>query len=584
MFWTELAPIREPGLVLETVGRSIGATGPLAEHVGEREMLLLVDNVEQVIDAGPGLADVVEACPNLKVLVTSRELLRVRGEVEYPVVPLAHPEAVQLFCARAQVEPTEDVAELCAHLDNLPLAIELAAARAKVLTPPQILERLAGRLDLFRGGRDADPRQATLRGTIEWSHDLLSEQERRLFARLGVFVGDYAFEAAESICDAGLDSLQSLVEKSLVRRTDQRFWMLETIREFAVERLEASGEADEIRGRYVEYFFELAGQANLWSDAEGPQRHELIEPEQDNVRAALDHALAGGDLDRAAQLAIRLENFLIMHNPFEAIRRVETLLDTGAALSEDTRARLLRELGGALHMTGDPERAMRATQESLALFRRHHDDAGVSESLNRLAASAIMIGDPDRARALVIEALEIGRRTDRPRLEAVNIGMLGQIECMQGNADLGLEMLERSATIAAAIGFVWWQGVMLGIAAEFALRLGRVEQAERWQRTSLDVLREAGDRQNMVYSLALFAWIAAVQGDRNRAGALWGAIESEEARGPVGAWAAERDQYEAEVARAAGPEFDEGRRRGRGLTLREAVEFALEDDPSGGTI
>jgi len=299
---------------------------------------------------------------------------------------------------------------------------------------------------------------------------------------------------------------------------------------------------------------------------------------------AMDEAMARGDIDGAVRMAISLENFLIMRNPFEALRRVESLLAADTGSDADRRARLLRELGGALHMTGDVDAAVRASAESLELFRRLHDDAGVSEGLNRLAATALMTGDADRARTLLVEALEIGRRTDRPRLEAVNVGLLGQVECMQGNTDLGLEMLERSATIAGKIGFVWWQGVMLGIAAEFALRLGRVEQAERWQRASLGVLRESGDRQNMVYGLALFAWIAAEQGDPNRAGVLWGAIESEEARGPVGAWAAEREQYEAEVKRAAGPEFDRGWRTGRGLTLAQAVEVALSNPGRGGTM
>ena len=221
VFWVGLASLRDPALVAETIAQVLGAKDGLAEHVGERELLLLLDNLEQVIEAAPGLAELLERCPNLVLLCTSRELLRVRGEVDYAVPPLGSPEAVTLFCERAQLEPSDEIAELCARLDNLPLAVELAAARTKALTPAQILERLTGRLDLLQGGRDADPRQQTLRATIEWSHELLSAEERRLFARLSVFAGGCTLNAAEEVCDADLETLQSLAREEpapLLRR------------------------------------------------------------------------------------------------------------------------------------------------------------------------------------------------------------------------------------------------------------------------------------------------------------------------------------------------------------------------------
>ncbi len=243
VFWVSLAAVRDPTLVLETVGQTLGAKDGLADHIGERELLLLLDNLEQVIEVAPELASLVEVCPNLHLLVTSRELLRVRGEVEYPVPPLAEPEAVTLFCERSGLEPDETTAELCRRLDNLPLAVELAAARTGVLTPPQILDRLAQRLDLLKGGRDAEARQHTLRATIEWSHDLLADDEKQLFARLSVFAGGSTLDAAEEVVEADVEALQSLVDKSLVRRTGERFWMLETIGDFARERLTASDDS-----------------------------------------------------------------------------------------------------------------------------------------------------------------------------------------------------------------------------------------------------------------------------------------------------------------------------------------------------
>src|SRR5438034_2473502 len=254
VFWVDLATLRDSRIVSETVAHTLGAKHGLAEHIEERDILILLDNFEQVVEAAPELSDLLEACPNLRLLVTSRQVLRVRGEVEYPVPPLAEPEAVELFCTRSRVQPDQIVAQLCRCLDNLPLAVELAAARTRVLSPAQILERMSTRLDLLKGGRDAEARQQTLRATIEWSYDFLSTEEKALFARLAVFAGGCTLEAAEAVANADLDVLESLVEKSLLRHTEERFWMLETIREYAMERLRASDEEAEIGSRHMRWF------------------------------------------------------------------------------------------------------------------------------------------------------------------------------------------------------------------------------------------------------------------------------------------------------------------------------------------
>jgi predicted ATPase/class 3 adenylate cyclase len=295
-FWVELAPIRDPAIVAHEIAKTVGAKDGLADHIGDREMLLVLDNLEQVIDAASGIADLVEACPNLVVLATSRERMRVRGEVEFEVRPLAESDAVAMFLARAGLTGADDAIDrLCRALDEMPLAIELAAARAKVLAPSQILERLSQRLDLFTGGRDADPRQRTLRSTIEWSHDLLNPAEQRLFGRLAVFTGGSTLGAAEGVVDADIDTLGSLVEKSLVSRTDDRYWMYETIREFAFERLEAQDESDEIRRRHAQHFLALAEEAEPHFRREDDEWLDRLEAEHDNVRAALDHFEATGE-------------------------------------------------------------------------------------------------------------------------------------------------------------------------------------------------------------------------------------------------------------------------------------------------
>ena len=195
VFWVGLAAIRDPAVVIETISRTLGAKGGLADHVGDRDMVLLLDNLEQVVDVAPDLARLVAGCPNLTLIVTSRELLRVQGEVEYQVPPMAADEAVALFGERSHLVPSAEIAALCARLDDLPLAVELAAARTSALTPADILERIGERLDLLQGGRDSDPRQQTLRATIEWSYELLSAREQVLFQRLGVFAAGFRLEA-----------------------------------------------------------------------------------------------------------------------------------------------------------------------------------------------------------------------------------------------------------------------------------------------------------------------------------------------------------------------------------------------------
>jgi predicted ATPase len=285
VFWVELATVKDPALVSETIAQTLGAKQGLAEHIGERQVMLLLDNLEQVIAAGAALAALVEGCPNLRLLVTSRELLRVRGEREYPVPPLADSEAIALFCDRAGIEPDTTVRELCRALDNLPLAVELAAARARVLAPRQILERLAGRLDLLKGRRDADPRQQTLRATIEWSHDLLSPSEQALFARMSVFAGGCTLDAAEAVADADLDELQSLVDKSLVRHVDERFWMLELIRAYAAESLDKAGATEDLRRRHAHHYLEGDGRrsATILAATEAVREATGMPPDEDEA-------------------------------------------------------------------------------------------------------------------------------------------------------------------------------------------------------------------------------------------------------------------------------------------------------------
>src|SRR5215210_3959998 len=254
VFWVPLAAVTDPELVEATIAQAMGAHTGLAQHVGSNAMLLLLDNLEQVLAAAPGLSELLEQCANLRLLVTSRALLRVAGERDYPVDPLPEDDAVALFRERAaSAEPIEAVQEICRRLDGLPLAVELAAVRTRLLSPSELLERLEHALPILTGGRrDAPERQRTLRATIEWSYDLLADEEQQLFRRLAVFSGSFTIEAAEAVCDAELETLEALLEQSLVRRwASGRLGMLETISEYAREQLEASDEAERIARRHA---------------------------------------------------------------------------------------------------------------------------------------------------------------------------------------------------------------------------------------------------------------------------------------------------------------------------------------------
>ena len=577
VFWVGLATVRDPALVPDAVAQALGARSGLAEFVGERELLLLLDNFEQVVEAAPDLSALLEACPNLCLLVTSRELLRIRGEVEYPVPPLAEPDAVELFCARSRLEPDETVRELCRRLDNLPLAVELAAARASVLTPAQILERLSQRLDLLKSGRDVEPRQQTLRATIEWSYDLLSEEEKRLFADLAVFAGGCTVEAAEVVCEASLDTLQSLVEKSLVRRTRERFWMLETIREYAGERLAESGELESLRPGLLDHLLEVAESAKLGGEVAGAGTLAVVRDEVDNVRAVLAWALDAAP-EAGLRLALALEGFWPIHSPIEGMRWYESLLARAVDAPLALRAAGWRAYGGSANPAGRDELAERAYEESLAGFRSLGDEQQATELVVRLGYAAFYRGDLGRARALAEEALASPSLAERPHRKAIAVGLLGEVEVADGNAEAGVELMERSAARAADCGFVWWRAGMLGKLSDHARELGRVEEARRQASEALLLSRDLGDRLRMTRGLARLARLAAEQGEAVVAGRLWGSVEAEEAREPIGAWENERHRFAAVVLAREGPEFERGRADGRAMPLDEAVGYALSID------
>jgi predicted ATPase/class 3 adenylate cyclase len=590
VFWVPLQALRDPELVVPTIAQTLGASDGLADYVGDKRLLLLLDNVEQVIEAAPALAELLEATGNAKLVVTSREPLRITGEQRYGVEPLPELDAVTLFVERARAadasfEPSAAVVEICRRLDRLPLALELAAARVSVLSADELLARLVRALPLLTiGTRDAPARQRTLRATIEWSHDLLDDAEQRLFRRLAVFATSFGLDALEPVCEAGLDTLQSLVDKSLVRRwASGRFGMLETVHEYADERLDESGEADEAKRRHAEHYLRVAKSARLSDYDEGEQRHDVAMREHDNFRNALAWSVNGGDVELGLRLAVALESFWVAAHPFEAIGWFEALLARADEVAPDLHARALVGYGGVVFITGEFERGTHLYDQSLAEYRALGDERGAAHVLHRLANSALVDEDLDRARALTEESLELHRRFGSRKGEGLALGTLGDIEWRSGNDRArALELAEQSAAIAGDVGYLWWQAAMLYNLCEWSLELDRADDAERFARESLALAQRIADRMLTVYLLALLARIAAAEGDAERAGLLWGAIEAEEQRGTVGQWEAEREAYAAPVLAAAGREFERGRTIGRGLRLNEAVACALRQSAIGG--
>jgi tetratricopeptide (TPR) repeat protein len=486
---------------------------------------------------------------------------------------------VDLFAQRAGLPGDATAAELCRRLDNLPLAVELAAARTSVLSPAQILERLAKRLDLLKGGRDAEARQQTLRATIEWSYDLLSEPERTLFGRLSVFSGGCTLAAAEDVAGADLDVLQSLVDKSLVRHSGERFWMLETIRELAMERLDASSEAAAIRRRHAEYFVGFAETAgvSVESYVKGQwERLDLVIAEQANLRAVLDAAV-GSNPVLGLQLAAALEQFWVTQTPSEGVRWLETLLERAGDAPPDLRARAFRCLGGALQNTGQHERALDAYRNGREIYSAERDEAGVATMDFRLGTSYLNLGQPNLARPLLETSLATFRRLGRALGECEAFGNLASLELQYGDQERGREMLEQNLEMARDLGFAWWEQWKLAELAEYALKNRALPEAGVRARDALRISQRLNDRVGKVYGLANLAWLAAEGGAAFRAGRLWGAIEAEEFRGRIGPWEGERETYAAHVLAVRGPEFERGRVQAGKMLLDDAVEYALSD-------
>jgi predicted ATPase len=582
VWFVDLAAVRDSALVLPAIGATIGATDDLVSRVADREMLLVLDNLEQVIEAGPGLASLVLACPRLRLILTSREALHIAAEQEYPVQPLVEQEAVSFFLARARaVDPAfEDnsvVVEICRRLDHLPLALELAAARTKVLSAERILARLEGRLALLTSGRrDAPARHRTLLATIEWSHELLSDEEKRLYARLAVFAGGWTLEAAEQVCNAKLDTLASLIEKNLVRYEEDRYSMLETVREYAFNRLEALGDQGTLRRRHAEYVVAIGESVD---EAVGSMREVgllHLTAELDNLRTAM-----AWSLEMDIELGLRLAWVAVHFQPAASELRswLDDAMTRGVAAPALQRARALHMAGFLATRTDEPDRAAACFKRALPLYREIGHEQGVARVQVGLGLAAWIQGDADTARSLYESSLAMYRRLDDADGEWIVANNLGELERTEANYDRAADLLRRAVTLATHNDDTMAAAMSLHGLGDVALDRGDLDQARTDYRESIRRVRPlAGAGLTICCCLAGLASVAARKGQAASSGRLWGAVEIREERLGAPLPLQDRVRYRRPLEAHDQDDLAANVAAGRALPLDDALDLALSAD------
>ena len=568
----DLAPISDPDLVAVKVAEVLGIRDTpgappaqdLQRHLRDRHLLLVLDNFEHVLAAAPYVATMLETCTSVKILVTSRAVLHLRWEHEYVVPPLALPilakpldmgavgatPAVALFAERAQAVDrnfvlteanARTVAEICVHLDGLPLAIELAAACTKTLLPHALLLRLRQRFTLLvAGGLDLPPRQRTLRAAVDWSYDRLRPEEQALFRRLAIFAGGWTLESAEAVC-AGDPCAQESVFALLARLVDAslvvveqsqdaegfvaRYHLLETLRQYAEEKLAHSGEHEALRERHLDWFLGIAEGAD--AELHGASQvawMDRLEAEEDNLRAALDWGAAAPDGERGLRLASALCWFwYVRGRRSEGRALLGRLLAASPTRGAATVARA-KAMGAAGYLAHDgrdyvPARAL--LDESLALAQELDDPHLLALATCRLGYLALHQRQFERARALLTQSLEGYRRVADDWGVAFVLNVLGLVALRLGEYAAARELFEQSRALFRARGDTWGVAWTLRGLGQIALDLGDYTQATAWWHERMVLSREIGNRHGVAYSIDYLATAARMQGDHARAAALF---------------------------------------------------------------
>ena len=602
-----LARLRDPALVaraileaLEIPETSQEPEDALALALADAELLLLIDNFEQVLPAATTVARLLEAAPGLKVVVTSRAPLHIAGEREFPVPPLSEDEAAELFIARAQdanpqfvlsEQNAAAVAELCARLDGLPLAIELAAARTKILPPATLLARLENRLELLTGGRrDAPLHQQTLRMTLDWSYDLLEPAVQRLFAQLGVFAGGCTLAAAEDVCAADLEGLASLVDESLLRQRETsageaRFSMLELVREYALERLGASGDEEQARRRHLDHFVAFAEEAEPQLVGKDQAAWlARVEDEHDNIRAALAHALALGDASAALRLVRGVRRFWHVHGYLtEGRQALESALAIAPDEPSELRANSLNMIGILAGEQGDFPAARANFTAALDDARAVGATRAISSALVNLGNMAFYEGELDAARLLYMESIEYFASIGDARGEALARENVGLMALTAGDTPAAVTWLGGALELARQVDDDRETAAAARSLAAAMIELGDADSAASLVAESLGIARELAEPQGIAVCLETFAGIAAAGGELERAATLFGA--SDGVRASIGAQRQPDQQilYDRWLARTlAGLDTKTYSTRyedGRTLSVDDACAFAVGAEP-----
>ena len=667
--FVNLAPLTDPELIVSTIAQALDVReqasrsllDSLKDYLRDKQLLLLLDNFEQLVSAAPIVAELLVAAPRLRVLVTSRTSLHLSGEHEFVVPPLSLPDlrklppldrlteygAVRLFIERAQAVQSDfamtegnaaTIAAICHQVDGLPLAIELAAGRSKLFSPQALLPRLRNRLKLLVGGaQDLPLRQQTLRGTIAWSYDLLEEAEKRLFRRLAVFVGGCTLEAAEAICNAHgdleidvLDAVAGLVDKSLLRQETQadgepRLLMLETIREYALERLEASGEAEALRRQHEIFFLAMAEEAEpKLRSAEQSTWRSRLEAEHDNLRAALRWTLENQEAEMGLRLAgalywsWRSSNYVsegrswleqvlaqpgaktrtaarakalfgagvmaLFQGDFPAARK---LLEKSVSIGRELGAASKRELAFALAalghvalLQGSLSAASELAGEGMRLFQEVEEAWGVALSLFILGKATLELGDPVAARALLEESAALFRMIgDKQRL-VLPIDYLGLAALRQGDYADARTHFEEALTVARETEDEKYIADMLAHLGKVSLSVGDFPQSVALYQQSLALNRQQGNRDGIVEDLAGLAEVDSLLGQPERAARLFGAIEALREASSISLPPLRRAEYDRTVegirAHLDEATFAAAWREGRTMPLEQVITYALE--------
>ncbi len=675
VFFVPLASISDPNMVVPTIAQTFGLREspgePLLELVNsylrDKQLLLVLDNFEQVEAATPQVAELLTSCPNLKILVTSRALLHAYGEQDFPVPPLDVPnlnllpplerlaeyEAIRLFIERAQAvkpdftvtdENAQAIAHICARLDGLPLAIELAAARTRILPPQALLTRLTSRLNILTGGAQIlPPRQQTLRNAISWSYDLLDPTEQAIFRQLSVFVGGCTLEAAERIVSSNvgdnvaeatlsptleltiLDRVESLIDKSLLRQEvldsgEPRFWLLETIREYGLEKLAENGEMEATKRCHAGFFCQMVEQAE--PELQGVEQSNWLirlEVEHDNLRADMLYCFEQGDIETAARICAALRRFWYLRAHISEGRNwLAKALANKDSLPTALHARVLHAEGLLAWSQGDYAAARARSEESLAIWREIGDKQGVANMLHNLAVVEMAEGNYDTSRTLYEEVLgmfnELGEQWSAA-LALANLGIialytgdyaqaqqslkeslalrrelgdtqgvaqslnnLGTVSRCLGDYDAAYSLHEESLAIFRELGDKWSMALCLANLGFVELNKREYEEATALLKDGLETFRELGVKQGIATCLNGLAGVAAQSGDTKRAALLFGAAESLLERIGVSSPLPERVERDRNVAtsRAALGEqaFSTAFEEGKLMGLERAIGLA----------